>query len=133
MQEQVIPLRCVRGALRGATILVDRLDMMAGALEQVCTSRSQPVVRREAWIQRELVQGSQAGLGAVDHREGNRAAEAHHRAVLESKHFVEGENLWPVCRLGAWRFVVECGDGRLYLVRTDGALRERSLEDPLAL
>ena len=50
MQEQVIPLRCVRGALRGATILVDRLGMMAGALEQVCTSRGQPVVGREAWI-----------------------------------------------------------------------------------
>ena len=83
MQEQVIPLRCVRRALRGATILVDRLRMTAGSLEQVCTSRGQPMVGREAWIDCELVQGSQAGSGAVDHREGNRAAEARHWVVVE--------------------------------------------------
>jgi hypothetical protein len=64
-QEQVIPLRGVRGALRGATILVDRLRMTTGSLEQVCTRRSQPMVGREARIECQVVQGSQAISNAM--------------------------------------------------------------------
>ena len=86
-----------------------------------------------AWIDCELVQGSQAGSGAVDHREGDRAAEARHRVVVNLKNVVERENLWPIRGLGAWRFVVQRGDGGLNLIRTDGALRECPLEDPAAL
>ena len=49
---------------------------------------------------------------------------------MESKRVVESANLWPLRRVGAERFDVSRGNGCLNLVRTDGTLRKRSLEEP---
>src|SRR5258705_6918794 len=85
VQEEIVPFWRADGSLRSLAVVADRLRVLARPLEQVCARRVESMVRRDAWIDREVVERHQTGSRAVDHREGNSPAEPHHRTVVESK------------------------------------------------
>ena len=100
----------------------------------MCAGRDQPVVPGHSLIRLECRDNLEAGRGPAHHGHGHRAVEGRERVRRgEFQQVVEPEDLRPVGVGHRRGLVVDGGDGRLQLVGTDLAARQRPGDECHAL
>ena len=99
-------------------------------LEQVRAHGVQPVMCGQLAARGQLIQQIEPCGRAVHHRDRNGTVERHHRIVRHPlEHGVKRQNLRPISLACRWRFVVNRGNRRLKLIRTDGSFRQRAADE----
>ena len=98
-------------------VRVTRCREISGLLEQVSLDRVEPVVFGDAVVTPKSGDELEARPRASGHGHRDGMVQGHDRVVRDShQELVQSLDLGPVGLLGARRFVMEGGDGRLELV-----------------
>ncbi len=122
-QQKVVAFGAAGRAIRGTPVMADRAYVLTRLLEHMGAHGVQAMVGSKIRVIGKRVQTGQRRRGAVNHGHGDGLVELDERARGKPvEHTIELENLRPVSGFAARRFIVQRGDGGLYLIRTERAI-----------
>jgi hypothetical protein len=108
-----------------SSVRLERVVGVTSFLEEVAADGVEAAVSLGPGVGAEALEQFEPGLGPGDHAHGDGMVQRDDRVVVKAEQeAVEGNDLRPVGRLGALRFIVERGDRRLELVRANRAMFE---------